>query len=121
MAYRLSRAAEAQIDTLLFESARAYGIEAAGRYGQLILVVMAVLGDTPDMLGAITVPRLQNIRAYPMRLARRRVGPGRRVANPRHLVIYRLASDGVVEILGLVHDRMVLSRAARKMVGSADP
>jgi hypothetical protein len=30
-------------------------------------------------------------------------------------LIYRVAADGVVEILGLVHDRMVLSRAARRI------
>jgi hypothetical protein len=39
---------------------------------------------------------------------------------PRHLIVYRLASDGVVEILGLVHDRMVLSRAARRFVRAAE-
>ena len=72
------------------------------------------------MLGSVEVPRLPGIRAYPTRLSRLRVEPSRRVGVPRHLVIYRLASDGVVEILGLVHDRMVLSRAARKIVRDAD-
>ena len=120
MAYRLTQAAEEQVDAFLFDSARTWGLEAAGRYGQLILVVMAALGDEPDMLGSVEVPQLSGIRAYPTRLSRLRVEPARRVAAPRHLVIYRLASDGVVEILGLVHDRMVLSRAARKIVRSAD-
>jgi hypothetical protein len=35
--------------------------------------------------------------------------------SPRHLVVYRLGRDGVVEIIGLVHDRMLLTRAARRM------
>lgn len=120
MAYRLTRAAEEQIDALLLDSARTRGIEAAGRYGELILLAMAALGDEPDVLGSVEVPRLPGIRAYPTRLSRLRVQPTRRVAAPRHLVIHRLASDGVVEILGLVHDRMVLSWAARKIVRSAD-
>lgn len=120
MAYRLTRAAEEQIDALLLDSARTWGLEAAGRYGELILTVMAALGDEPDMLGSLEVPRLPGVRAYPTRLSRLRVEPARRVVAPRHLVIYRLAFDGVVEILGLVHDRMVLSRAARKIVRSAD-
>ncbi len=83
-------------------------------------MVMAEFGDKPDMSGSVEIPRLPGIRAYPARLSRLWMEPTRRVAAPRHLVIYRLASDGVVEILGLVHDRMVLSRAARKIVRSAD-
>ncbi|MFC7738709.1 type II toxin-antitoxin system RelE/ParE family toxin [Roseomonas sp. GCM10028921] len=120
MAYRLTKTAEDQIDTLLLESARDHGLEAAGRYGQLILTVMAALGEEPYLIGSVEVPRLLSIRAYPTRLARRRVEPARRVVSPRHLVIYRLPVDGVVEILGLAHDRMVLSRAARKILRDTD-
>ena len=120
MAYRVTRAAEAQIDALLLESARTHGLEAAGRYGRLILVVMTALGNEAHLLGSVEVPGLHGIQAYPARLSRFRAEPGRRVAEPRHLVIYRRGRDGVVEILGLVHDRMVLSRAARKIVRSND-
>jgi plasmid stabilization system protein ParE len=116
VAYRLTRTAEEQIDSLLLDSARQHGLEAAGRYGQLILTVMAALGEEPHMIGSLEVPRLGGVRAYPTRLGRRRVEPGRRVASPRHLIVYRLAPDGLVEILGLVHDRMVLSRAARRII-----
>ncbi|WP_043364778.1 type II toxin-antitoxin system RelE/ParE family toxin [Belnapia sp. F-4-1] len=120
MAYRLTRTAEQQIDALLPDSARYHGLEAADRYGYLILTVMAALGEEPLMTGSVEVARLPGIRASPTRLGRRRADPARRVANPRHLVIYRLAADGMVEILGLVHDRMVLSRAARRNVREAD-
>lgn len=120
MAYRLTGAAEDQIDAALLDSVWNHRLEAAGRYGRLILVVMAVLGDEPGILGSVEVPQVAGVRAYPIRLGRRQVEPVRRVAGPRHLVIYRLAADGVVEILGLVHDRMILSRAARKVVRSAD-
>lgn len=120
MAYRLTQAAEEQIDAFILGSARTWDLDAAGRYGQLILAVMAALGDELDMLGSVDVPRLPDIRAYPTRLSCLRVEPARRVAAPRHLVIYCLASDDIVESLGLVHDHMVLSRAARKIVRSAD-
>ena len=120
MAYRLTRTAEHQIDALLLDSARNHGLEAAGRYGQLILTAMAALGEEPHLIGSVEVARLPGIRAYPTSLARRRVEPARRVASPRHLVIYRLAADGMVEILALVHDRMVLSRAARRIVRGTD-
>lgn len=72
------------------------------------------------MPGSVEVPRVAGVRAYPTRLGRRQVEAVRRVAAPRHLIIYRLAIDGVVEILGLVRDRMVLCRAARKVVRSAE-
>ena len=120
MAYRLAKAAEDQIDAVLLESARAHGVEAAGRYGLLLLAAMAALGDDPGLAGSVEVPRLRGVRAYPARLSRARVEPARRVRRPRHLIIYRVGSDGVVEILGLVRDRMVLSRAARKVARSAD-
>jgi plasmid stabilization system protein ParE len=119
LAYRLTAAAERQIDALLLDSAWNHGLGAAGRYGELILAVMAALGDDPGLLGSVAVPRLAGIRAYPIRLGRRRLGRGRRVAAPRHLVVYRLGADAVTEILGVVHDRMVLSRAARRLVRSA--
>jgi toxin ParE1/3/4 len=38
-----------------------------------------------------------------------------RVENPRHAIVYRVAPDGTVEILGLVHERMALTQAARRM------
>ncbi|GAV34194.1 Plasmid stabilization system protein [Roseomonas sp. TAS13] len=121
MAYRLTRTAEDQINALLLDSARDHGLEAAGRYGQLILTAMAALGKEPHLIGSVEVARLPGIRAYPTRLAKRRVEPARHVASPRHLIIYRLAADGAVEILGLVHDRMVLSRAARRIARTTDP
>ena len=106
MAYRLTAAAEHQIDEILLQSARNYGLDAAGRYGALILAVVEALGDKPDSPGFVELPRLRGVRAYPARLARNRIDPSRRVAAPRHLVVYRLAPDGIVEILGLAHDRM---------------
>jgi toxin ParE1/3/4 len=120
VAYRLTRAADDQIDALLLESARVHGIKAAGRYGALILAAMTAVGDDPELLGSVEVPRVRGVRAYPARLVRMRAEPERRVKAPRHLVVYHRAADGVVEVLGLVHDRMVLSRAARKLARDAE-
>lgn len=120
MAYRLARAAEDQIDSILLESARLHGIEAATRYNLLILAAMAAIGENPLLLGSSDIPRLPGIRAYPVRLSRKKVEPARRVRTPRHLIVYRMAADGVTEVLGIVHDRMVLSRAARWAVRDAD-
>lgn len=115
MRYRLTAAAEAQFEAILRHSAEQHGIDAAGRYAELIRTVMQALGEDPRLIGSVEVPRLPGVLAFPTRLGRQRVEPSRRVGRPRHLVVYRLAPDGVVVILGLVHDRMVLSRAARRM------
>lgn len=114
--YRLVRAAEDQIDDILLKSAKAFGIEVAGRYSLMIRTALDAIGDDPGLLGSIETPRLPGIRAYPTRLSRMRVEPSRRIGAPRHTVIYRLGSDGISEVFGLVHDRMVLSREARRLV-----
>jgi plasmid stabilization system protein ParE len=66
LAYRLTKAAEHQIDAVLLESARTHGIEAAGRYSLLILTAMAALGDDPELVGSSEVPRLRGIRPIPL-------------------------------------------------------
>lgn len=42
-----------------------------------------------------------------------------RVGRPRHVVVYRLGMDGIVEIIGLAHDKMLLERAGRQMQRNA--
>lgn len=115
MRYRLTRAAEGQFEAILRHSAEQHGIDAAGRYAELIRTAMHALGEDPRLIGSAEVPRLPGVLAYPTRLARRRVEAAQRVSRPRHLIVYRVAPDGIAVILGLVHDRMVLSRAARRM------
>ncbi len=100
-------------------SARQFGVEAAVRYNKLILAALTAVGASPGLAGSKPVPRLQNVRMFPLRLAGRFTALDDRVSRPRHLVIYRVASDGVVEVLSLVHDRMDLTRAARRAMRAA--
>ena len=95
-------------------SAREFGFEAAVRYNKLILAALTAVAAIPDLAGSKTVPRVQGLRTFPLRLAGRSVAPQDRVGRPRHLAVYRVAPDGVVEVLSLVHDRMDLTRAARQ-------
>ena len=120
MPHRFTRAAESQIDRILTESARRHGIDAADRYSLLIFTTVARLGDNPNLPGSIDVPGVRGTHAYPVRLSRTRIEPALRVGKPRHLVIYRITPDAVVEILGLAHERMVLSRAARRALRNAE-
>lgn len=110
--YRLVGRAGDRIDDILLESARRWGIDTADRYHRLILAAMNAVGNNPDLLGFGTIPRVAGLRTYHLLLARQKVERDYRVGQPRHLLIYHVAADGIVEILSVVHDRMHLPRAA---------
>lgn len=112
MTYRLLGGAEEDIDRILLRSAREWGFEAAGRYDRLMRAVFSAVAAFPALPGSQDVA---GVRMYPLRLGRRLVSPELRVGRPRHLVVYRVGVDGVVEILGLAHDRMLLDRVVRRM------
>ena len=115
MNYRLLAGAENEIDKILLRSARQWGIEAAERYDLLMRAVFGHIGNSPDTPGSQPISRIAGVRTYPLRLGRALIEPDRRVVHPRHIVVYRKGTDGVVEIIGLAHDRMLLDRAARRM------
>jgi toxin ParE1/3/4 len=114
MSYRLVGRAADRIDHILLESARRWGIDAAARYYRLILTALSAVGENPTLAGSREVPRIAGLRTYHLHSARRLVPREQRVAEPRHLIIYRVAPDGAVEVLSLVHDRMLFARAARR-------
>lgn len=114
MPYRLVGRAEDRIDAVLLESARRGGIDAAARYNRLIVAAMTAIGECPALPGSREVPKVAGVRTLHLRSARRLVAREHWVGEPTHLVIYRVAPDDMVEILSLVHDRMLLARAARR-------
>lgn len=120
MPYRLAGRAEDQVDRILLEGAREWGLDAAARYHRLMLAAWAELGRDPGLRGVRPVARVPGVMAYPLRFAKHLVQPpAERVGRPRHVVVFRVGSDGVVEILGLAHDRMLLVRAARRLARDA--
>jgi len=114
VSYRLTRTATAQVDDILVRSA------AAERYALLLQFTFEAVGRDPTTPGGRPVPRLSGVFFFPTRLVGPRIPPRMKVGAPRHLIIYRIANDGMVEILGLAHDRMVLSRAAHRAMHGAD-
>jgi toxin ParE1/3/4 len=112
--YRLVGHAADRIDDILFVSAQQWGIEAAARYHRLILLAAAAVGETPALPASRDIPHVADLRYLHLRSVRKLAATGDRVAELRHLIIYRVASDGVVEILSVVHDRMLLPPAARQ-------
>jgi len=120
MAYRLVGHAEDRIDAILLESARRWGIETAARYHRLIIAAMTAVGNAPALPGSRDVPKVSGVRALHLWSARRLVAPEHRVSEPTHVVVYRVAPDGVVEILSVVHDHMLIARAARRAQREAE-
>jgi len=118
--YRFTGRAEDVIDAVLYESARRWGLRAAERYSRLILTALTAIGESPSLPGSRAIPRITGLRTFHLRLARKFVDREYRVAEPRHLVIYQVGVDGVVEILSIAHDRQQLGRAARRAKKEAD-
>lgn len=113
MAWCFAGRAESRIDEIVLESAQRWGIEMAARYNRLIFAAIGALGEVPAMPGSRPVPGAQNVRTLHLRSARRLVVQEHRVGDPRHLLLYRVAPDNVVEILGIVHDWQLIGRAVR--------
>ena len=99
---------------------RHHGMEAAARYQALIAAAVRLLQDTPSPPYSQPVRREPGVRALHLRHATGRLSSQDRVRNPRHLLLYRVAADGVLEVLGLAHDGMQLSRAAGRVRREAD-
>ncbi len=114
MPYRIVGHAEDRIDAVLLDSARRWGIDAAARYNRLIMAAMAAVGESPAMPGSPDVPQVAGVRTLHLRFARNLVPQEHRVGEPAHILVNRVAPDNVVEVLGLVHGRMHLPRAARR-------
>ena len=113
--YRLVGHADDQNRRTAACSAGRWGVAAAARYHRLILAAAAAVGEAPTLPGSREESRV-SLNAHPSSPICPRAGRGAedRVADPRHLIVYRVASDGMVEILSVVHDRMLLPRAARQ-------
>jgi toxin ParE1/3/4 len=120
MVWRFAGRAGDRIEEVVMASAQRWGIEPAARYNRLVFAALEAIGDSPALLGSRPVPHLPGVLSYHLRSGRRLVAQEYRVRDPRHLVLYRVAPDGVIEILGLAHDRQLLDRAARTAQREAD-
>jgi len=115
--YRLSAGAEAQLDEILDWSEDRFGVAARDRYAATILAAIRNVADSPQPNVHWRRIRNRQIGVYHIANSRNRVAPELgRVSEPRHYLVFSIGTDDVTEILGFVHDSMLLGRAFRRLI-----
>jgi len=104
--YRLSEPAEGDVAAILSRSEELHGKDARIRYRACLTAAMRRVAADPE--GRSTVDRaelLPGYRSFHIRHSRdeSRAAP---VANPVHVIFYRVIEPGLVEIVRVLHDRM---------------
>ena len=99
---RLSIAADHDFASVLRWTTQAFGPKQASDYRQMIVQAIRALGSGPDLPDSKARDEVQTgVRT--LRVARR----GRR---GRHILVYRVIDEGVIEVLRILHDAMDLGR-----------
>jgi toxin ParE1/3/4 len=116
--FRLSGPAEAELDDILDWSERNFHEIGRMRYAALLVQAMQDIADDPQRHGIEWVQAAGlRIGLYHSWHSRTRIAdPAERIQTPRHLIVYRIGDDGVVEILGFVHESMLRGRALSRIV-----
>lgn len=120
--FRLSPAAERDIEAILAWTQRHFGEQVRLRYEELILQAMLDVADDPRRAGSSERPDLsKGAFTYHLRHSRDHVNKSvGRIRRPRHFVLYRIAVDGRLEIGRVLHDSMDLARNLPVDYQSAD-
>jgi toxin ParE1/3/4 len=103
--YRLSREAEADIESILSHTLETFGTDQFKIYRNLLRKVLEALAEDPNR---------------PSSKARRELGTGvrtlhaavisRRSTSARHIIVYAIGADNIVHVLRILHESMDLSR-----------
>jgi toxin ParE1/3/4 len=80
------------------------------RYEALLTQAIIDVANRPEIAGSVHRPELASAaRTYHLYDSRKRVPAGiERVKQPRHFLLYRMLTDGSVEIGRVLHDSMEL-------------
>jgi toxin ParE1/3/4 len=104
--FRLARPAQIDVANILATSVERWGVEARQRYIAMLAAAMRHVALEPD--GPLTRKRPDlrpGVRSFHVRHARRS-GAGDEVKRPVHVLYYRAAEPGVIEIIRVLHERM---------------
>lgn len=110
--YVLAPVAERDIEQILAWSHEQFGEQARLRYEALLVRAIQDVVEDPDRAGSHERPEIAAVaRTYHLRHSRDRVTRASgRVSRPRHFLLYRVQSDGQVEIGRVLHESMDLPR-----------
>jgi toxin ParE1/3/4 len=104
--FRLSGPAKADIAAILRRSEELHGKDARIRYRACLSAAIRRVATEPDAPSTMDRAELvQSVRSFHIRHSRdeSREPP---VANPVHVIFYRVATAGIIEIVRVLHERM---------------
>ena len=118
--FRLARPAQSDLANILATSAERWGAEGRQRYAAVLAAAMRQVVAEPDRPLTRKRPDLRSgIRSFHVRYARRS-GEGAQVRRPVHVLYYRVAQDGVIEIVRVLHERIEPSRHLDELPSEGD-
>jgi toxin ParE1/3/4 len=108
--FRLARPAQIDLANILATSAERWGAEGRQRYAAVLADAIRQVAEEPE--GRLTKKRSElrsRIRSFHVRYARRSRDTAK-VRRPVHVLYYRVAQKGVIEIVRVLHEKMDPSR-----------
>jgi toxin ParE1/3/4 len=108
--FRLARPAQNDLANILATSAERWGIEGRQRYAAVLVAAMRQVAAEPE--GPLTKKRPElrsGLRSFHIRYARSTPATAG-VRRPVHVIYYRVAREGVIEIVRVLHEKMEPSR-----------
>jgi toxin ParE1/3/4 len=118
--FRLARPAQIDLANILSMSVERWGAAGRQRYAAVLAAAMRQVAAEPD--GPLTKNRpdlRSGIRSFHVRHARRSA-QGATVRRPVHVLYYRVAQAGVIEIVRVLHERMEPSRHLDELPAEGD-
>ena len=108
--FRLARPAQIDLANILATSGERWGAEGRRRYAAILAAAMRQVAAEPH--GPLTKrrPNLRSsVRSFHVRYTRRSADTAK-VGRPVHVLYYRVAEEGAIEIIRVLHERMEPSR-----------
>lgn len=110
MRYRLSEPAKTDIADVLRRSLSMHGSDARVRYRALLTAAMRRIAANPVLPASVDCgDMLAGLRSYHIRHSRDDSREAS-VGHPVHVIFYRAREAGVIEIVRVLHDRMLPRR-----------
>lgn len=118
--FRLARPAQVDLANIAATSAERWGAEGRQRCAAVLAAAMRQVADQPE--GPLTKKRSElrsGIRSFHVRHTRRSAEDAT-VRRPVHVLYYRIAQEGLIEIVRVLHERMEPSRHLDELPAEGD-